>query len=179
MPYGVLDAVVSDKEFMKDLLPKTLESSSKRLVGTTKPFYKLIAERKLLQDEIDKINIERIKSDKVINDIAKGFVNKTESKDVLIKKLKKEIGMDVFKAEKAINKIIYKAKTKDVDPFFIDLKFEQNNKIKALMFYSKFRDPSKLSKKEKEKAAKDLIAIDFSPNEEFIHEYKELRKKYN
>ena len=36
-----------------------------------------------------------------------------------------------------------------------------------------------LSKKEKEKAAKDLIAIDFSPNEEFIHEYKELRKKHN
>lgn len=182
IPYGTLDAVLAENPLKNRAIlmrDNILKNSGKRIVGYGKDYNTTIKDKEALQEKIERIQADNIKFNKNIDDLSKAFINKTESKEVLTKRLIKEAKLEPYKAERAIKKIIDKQKYKDVDQFYIDLKWEDNNEVKAMMLYDKFGDFSKLKPEEQKKAGEQLDAIGFKFNDEIIFEYSKLKEKYN
>ena len=66
-------------------------------------------------------------------------------------------------------------KTLVTDPFYLGLKKEKNPEIQAILFYSKFKDDSGMSEKDKKERDKNLRYVEFDfENPKFIKAYQEL-----
>ena len=70
-------------------------------------------------------------------------------------------------------------KDKNVDSFYLDMKYETNPEIRALMLYDKFGDVRTLSSEEKKEFYKNMEKVGVTPNEEFIKEYIEIIESYS
>lgn len=140
MLYGGAEAMTSNKEskdtgdnFLK-LLGK---STVKRLVSYTSDFNRNIGAKKELEEKIDDIKLKDaiMKSDiKLASD---QFLAKDISKEELMERLK---GLDLFDKKRAINKIRDKKTMKGVDGNIIDIKYEKDASVKALMISSYYGD---------------------------------------
>ena len=175
--YAGLDATMSEdqtKNRLEILKENTLKNIGKRAIGFGKPYNVTLEEKEKLKEQIEEIQAENIIFNKKVDDIAKGFINKTESRKVLVDRLKKELKLEPFKAERAVKRLEDKIKFSDVDQFYLDLKYENNNEVKALMIFNKFGDISKLSPEKRKEAGKQLEDISFTFNDETANKYREL-----
>jgi len=175
--YAGLDATMSEdqtKNRLEVLKENTLKNIGKRAIGFGKPYNVTLEEKEKLKEQIEEIQAENIIFNKKVDDIAKGFINKTESRKVLVDRLKKELKLEPFKAERAVKRLEDKIKFSDVDQFYLDLKYENNNEVKALMIFNKFGDISKLSPEKRKEAGKQLEDISFTFNDETANKYREL-----
>lgn len=179
--YGGLDAAMTDKTFKeksKVMLENTLKNVSKRITGSGKPYNKTLEEKEDLKKKIEVIQAENIIFNAKIDEIAKDYINKKDSKEVFKNRLIKELKLEPFKAERAVNRIVDKIKFKDVDPFYIDLKYEQDNEVKALMLFNHLGDVKKLKMEDRNKIAEQLEKIGFKLNEEIANEYMKFVREY-
>lgn len=179
--YGGLDAAITDKSFKeksKVAIENTLKNVSKRITNVGKPYNKTLEEKEELKKKIEVIQAENIIFNAKIDDIAKDYINKKDSKEVFRNKLIKELKLEPFKADRAVNRIVDKIKFKDVDPFYIDLKYEQDNEVKALMLFNHLGDVKKLKMEDRKKIGEQLEKIGFKLNEEIANEYMKFVREY-
>lgn len=179
--YGGLDAAITDKSFKEKsqvALENTLKNISKRITNTGKPYNKTLEEKEELKKKIEVIQAENIIFNAKIDDIAKDYINKKDSKEVFRNRLIKELKLEPFKADRAVNRIVDKIKFKDVDPFYIDLKYEQDNEVKALMLFNHLGDVKKLKMEDRKKIGEQLEKIGFKLNEEIANEYMKFVREY-
>lgn len=179
--YGGLDAAITDKSFKEKsqvALENTLKNVSKRITNVGKPYNKTLEEKEELKKKIEVIQAENIIFNAKIDDIAKDYINKKDNKEVFRNKLIKELKLEPFKADRAVNRIVDKIKFKDVDPFYIDLKYEQDNEVKALMLFNHLGDVKKLKMEDRKKIVEQLEKIGFKLNEEIANEYMKFVREY-
>jgi hypothetical protein len=149
MLYGGADAATSDKDVKKigtELFNTVYKSTGKRVVGYSSDFNRQLAAKEDLQEKIDKITIEKHQIKAKFNDLAKQFIAKEISKNDLNTELSK---LDPADRESMTNKIKDKIKLQDVDGTILDIKYEREAEVKALMimhYYGDINDGSKDSK---------------------------------
>jgi hypothetical protein len=180
--YGGLDGVFADKnasEKLSKMRESMTKNTGKRLVGHTKEYNATLEDRENLKKEIEKIQAEKIKLNKRVDEIAKAYINKTESAESLQKKLIKELQLNPYKAEQIKNRIDDKIKFKDVDRFLIDLKYETNNEVKALLIFNEYGDLREVEPKKLQELQiqSKTIGLNLS-NKEIWAKYNELLEQY-
>lgn len=131
------------------------------------------------KEKIQQIRQETQIYNEKVKQLAKDYINKKYSEKVLNEKINEIFSEEPLKIEKTKN--IFKNKAKDEvlkkqvkDQFYIDLKRESNDEIKAIMMYDKFGDLNTLSGNKNAELTKNMNIINFNPSNEFWVEYYKL-----
>jgi hypothetical protein len=178
MLYGGADAAVSDKDMKQigsELFETVYKSTGKRVVGYSSDFNRQLSAKADLQDKIDKVKIDNYKMKAEFNELAKEFIDKKISKADLNSKLKE---LEPNDRKRMINKIQDKIKLKDIDGTVLDIKYEKEAEVKALMimhYYGDIYDGSKDSKKILRQMNKAGGVLTKTVN----YEYHKLKKALN
>jgi len=138
-----------------------------------------------------KVKIQKIKDnekilDSAIEKMTKDYVEKKISKNEIMRKVDSLVNGDAELFSKKIESIVSKVNKEELktlvnDPFYLGLKKEENPKIQAILFYSKFKDDSKMSEKDNKERDRNLRYIEFdTENQKFkdaLQELKNSKKK--
>ena len=132
------------------------------------------------KEKIQKIKDNEKILDSAIEKMTKDYVEKKISKNEIMRKVDSLVNGDAELFNKSIKSIIEKVNKEELktlvdDPFYLGLKKEKNPEIQAILFYSKFKDDSGMSYKEKKERDRNLRYIEFDAgNPRFIKAYREL-----
>ena len=137
-----------------------------------------------------KVKIQKIKDnekilDSAIEKMTKDYVEKKISKNEIMRKVGSLVNGDAELFNKSIESIVAKVNKEELktlvdDPFYLGLKKENNPEIQAILFYSKFKDDSEMSDKEKKERDRNLRYIEFdAENQKFKDALQELKNSKN
>lgn len=137
-----------------------------------------------------KVKIQKIKDNEKIlesniDKLAKEYNEKKITKNQILQKVDSLVNGDGELFNKSIESIVAKVNKEELktlvdDPFYLGLKKENNPEIQAILFYSKFKDDSRMSYKEKKERDRNLRYIEFdATNPRFIKAYRELLNSKN
>jgi len=134
-----------------------------------------------LNSKIDKVKDDAKKLNSEIDSFVKEIYDKKLSDSEINKKINELFDKEPLKKEKILNAVKNrseeeKLKRSGVDPFYIKLKREPNDEIKAILFQDRFNDVSKLSPAERDEIVKGMNAIKFTGGTEFWVAYWRLSK---
>jgi len=134
-----------------------------------------------LNSKIDKVKDDAEKLNSEIDSFVKEIYDKKLSDSEINKKINELFDKEPLKKEKILNAVKNrseeeKLKRSGVDPFYIKLKREPNDEIKAILFQDRFNDVSKLSPAERDEIVKGMNAIKFTGGTEFWYAYWRLSK---
>ena len=136
------------------------------------------------------MKIQKIKDnekilDSAIEKMTKDYVEKKISKNEIMRKVDSLVNGDAELFSKKIESIVSKVNKEELktlvnDPFYLGLKKEENPEIQAILYYSKFKDDSGMSYKEKKERDKNLRYIGFDvENQKFKDALQELKDSKN
>jgi len=137
-----------------------------------------------------KVKIQKIKDNEKIlesniDKLAKEYNEKKISKNEIMRKVDSLVNGDAELFSKKIESIVSKINKEELktlvnDPFYLGLKKEENPEIQAILYYSKFKDDSGMSYKEKKERDKNLRYIGFDvENQKFKDALQELKDSKN
>ena len=138
-----------------------------------------------LNYKIDKVKDDSKKLNSEIDSFVKKIYDDKLPNDQINKKINELFDKEPLKKEKIINAIKNRAaeeklKRSGVDPFYIRLKRESNDEIKAILFQDRFKDLSKTTPAEQKEIEKGMNAIKFGEgSEEFWNTYWRLAHPEN
>ena len=150
--YGGAEAMTSDKEAKEiggNLIKNLKRSTLKRLVSYTSDFNRNLDAQNKLNSEIEEIKLKDAIQNSKIKEISDEFISNKISESKFVSGLK---DLDDFDAKRAFDKAIDRKKLKNIDANIIDIKYEKDAKIKALMikyYYGNILDGSKDSERVK------------------------------
>lgn len=180
MLYGGANAASSDKDMKaigKDFFESIYKSTGKRVIGYTSDFNRKLAGKKELQDKIEAIETEKYLQKTEFNKVAKQFIDKEITKSDLNSKLKE---LEPSDRKRLINKVREKKIFKNIEGTILDIKYERNAEVKALMisnYYGDIFDNSESSKKVLGQMNKVKGILTPEVRRELIKLKKELNKK--
>jgi len=131
--------------------------------------------------KIDKVKEEAKQLNSDIDEFVKDIYDKKLSQSQIDNKLNEIFSKEPLKKEKIKDALKNRAKEQElkrsgVDPFYIKLKRESNDEIKAILFQDRFKDLSKTTPAEQKEIEKGMNAIKFKGSPEFWDTYWKLSK---
>lgn len=138
--YGGAEAMTSDKEAKEvgsNLIKNLKRSTLKRLVSYTSDFNRNLDTQNKLNDEIEEIKLKDAIQNSKIKEISDEFISNKISESKFVSGLK---DLSEFDRRRAFNKAKDKKGLKNIDANIIDIKYEKDAEIKALMIKSYYGD---------------------------------------
>jgi hypothetical protein len=134
--YGGAEAMTSDKEAKEigsNLVKNLKRSTVKRLVSYTSDFNRNLDTQNKLNDKIEEIKLKDAILNSEIKEISDEFISDKISEKKFVSELK---DLNEFDRRRAFNKAKDRKKLKNIDANIIDIKYEKDAEIKALMIKS-------------------------------------------
>ena len=134
--YGGAEAMSSDKEAKEiggNLVKNLKKSTLKRLVSYTSDFNRNLDTQNKLNDEIEEIKLNDAIQNSKIKEVSDEFISNKISESKFVSGLK---DLNEFDRRRAFNKAKDRKKLKNIDANIIDIKYEKDAEIKALMIKS-------------------------------------------
>jgi len=138
--YGGAEAMTSDKEAKEigsNLVKNLKRSTVKRLVSYTSDFNRNLDTQNKLNDKIEEIKLKDAILNSEIKEISDEFISDKISEKKFVSELK---DLNEFDRRRAFNKAKDRKKLKNIDANIIDIKYEKDAEIKALMIKSYYGD---------------------------------------
>jgi hypothetical protein len=138
--YGGAEAMTSDKEAKEigsNLVKNLKRSTVKRLVSYTSDFNRSLDSKNKLNEKIEEIKLNDAILKSEIKLASDQFIANEITKSQLDEKLK---DLNKFDKKRALNKIRDRKLLKNIDENILDIKYEKDPKVKALMIKNYYGD---------------------------------------
>lgn len=178
--YAFAESAVSENapKAVENFKDELVSGSFKRIGGKTSKYVESFERREDLKEKIEQVQKKDLKEKKLIRNLADQYHKGEITDKEALAEIKKQLeSVDPEDRKTLIKRFKDRLKIKDAEPIFLDIKYEKNPQVQALLFADKYGVD--LDDKELNEVVKNLKKLDMNLSKEFIIEYQRLREGEN